>query len=101
MSRANTKKVNRIGDEGAIAIAQFLQENKTLIQLYLAGTFYFFSSPGSLLTLQDNKIGNLGAQELAQTLRVNQIIETLDLVGLFFYLRIFGRFWQIIFFAWV
>ena len=57
---------NHIGNEGAIAIAQALQTNQILKELYFSG----------------NEIGDEGAIALAQALQTNQTLE--DLIFLMF-----------------
>ena len=65
-----------IGDEGAKEIAKLLENNKTLTDLDLRGTF--------LLFILVNNIRVQGAKEIAKSLETNRTLTSLNLESTFF-----------------
>jgi hypothetical protein len=75
----NWISVNRIGDEGAKAIAQLLIRNTSLQTLSLYGTLVLVLWPGYDGTRTGNDIGDVGAEAIATALTSNNSLLSLNL----------------------
>jgi Ran GTPase-activating protein (RanGAP) involved in mRNA processing and transport len=76
--------VNRIGDEGARALAEALKTNKTLTLIdfrckKFVRVWRFCLIDGVAYT--DNRIGDEGARALAEALKTNKTLTSIDFRG--------------------
>ncbi len=107
---------NKIGDEGAAAIAEMLKKNSSITTLFLGGTSFpisifslsfpllFFLSFFLVMILimmvmnTGNEIGPEGAAAIAEMLKKNTSITTLNLYGTSFPISIFSLSFSFLFF---